>query len=110
MAAAPGFSVLVELIAGENGNVTIGKLQTWPQDRQGRGEASRALATLCSLADANGVTLCGDVQPYARHPEEAIRLRVWLSRYGFQPSEENIGGSELYRSPRYEPSMPAANA
>jgi hypothetical protein len=109
MAAAPGFSVLVELKAGANGNVTIEKLQTWPTDRQGRGEASRALMTLCRLADLHGVTLCGKAQPYSRKPEDAIRLRLWLGRYGFQPDKDDQH-LELFRPPRSESSMPAANA
>lgn len=109
MAAAPGFSVLVELKAGVNGNVTIEKLQTWPTDRQGRGEASRALVTLCRLADLHGITLCGKAQPYTRKPEDAIRLRLWLGRYGFQ-NEDGEHNLELFRPPRPESSMPTANA
>lgn len=110
MAAAPGFSVLVELRAEDNGSVTIEKLQTWPTDRQGRGEATRALETLCKLADIHGVMLCGRAQPYSKRAEDAIRLRLWLARYGFAPTGDDEQNLQLYRPPRQEPLQPAVSA
>lgn len=110
LAAAPGFSVLVELNAHDERCVRIGKLQTWPTDRVGKGEATRALETLCHLADLHGVALCGDAEPYAKRPEDAIRLRLWLARYGFEPSPAEHPQSELFRPPHSEIHMPAVRA
>ena len=110
LAASPGFSVLVELDAENERCIRIKKLQTWPKDKSGNGEASRALETLCQLADVHGVALCGDAMPYAKGPEDAIRLRLWLARFGFEPGETTAVPAELYRPPKRALPMPGARA
>lgn len=102
LAAAPGFEVLVELKAEDDGSITIERLQTWPMDRRGKGEASRALQTLCQLADLHQVRLCGYAEPYTKRAEDAIRLRLWLARYGFAPATGEPDDLQLYRPPRQE--------
>ncbi len=110
LAASPGFSVLVELNAESDRCVRIKKLQSWPKDKSGNGEASKALDTLCQLADVHGIALCGNAMPYAKQPEDAIRLRLWLARFGFEPSEEPQVQAELFRPPKQSISVGAAQA
>lgn len=108
LAASPGFEVLVELKKEDDGSITIERLQTWPMDRRGKGEATRALKTLCQLADLHGVRLCGYAEPYTKRAEDAIRLRVWLARYGFAPASDEPDDLQLYRPPRQQ--MPPLSA
>lgn len=110
LAASPGFSVLVELDAQTERCIRIKKLRTWPKDKSGKSEATKALQTLCQLADIHGVALCGDAMPYAKRPEDAIRLRLWLARFGFEPSEATPVQAELYRSPKRDFHVEAAQA
>jgi hypothetical protein len=86
MLLAPGFSVLVELTADADNAITIEKIQAWPSDKRGKSEATLVMEALCHLADVYGVTLLGWAQPYNKHPESAIRLRLWLGHHGFEPS------------------------
>jgi hypothetical protein len=110
LAAAAGFSVLVELSADNDRCIRIKQLRAWPKDKSGQSEASRALETLCDLADLHGIALCGEAMPYGKHAEEAIRLRLWLARFGFEPSDPTIVVDELYRAPKQTHPMPAAQA
>lgn len=110
LASAPGFSVLVELETVNDECIRIKKLQTWPSDRIGKGEATRALDILCRLADSHHIALCGDAMPYATQENAAIRLRLWLARFGFEPKSEGDRGLELYRAPRKTINMPAGRA
>ena len=110
LAASAGFSVLVELSAEEERCVRIKSMQAWPSGNEGTGEGSRALETLCRLADLHRIALCGDTPPYSKKVEDAVRMRVWLARFGFRPAEAEATKYELYRAPRQEMSLPPARA
>lgn len=110
LAAAPGFSVLVELDAEDEHCIRIKKLQCWPTDRAGKEETTRVLETLCRLADYHNIALCGNALPYAKQLEAAIGLRLLLAHFGFEPSNQKVRELELYRPPKAPMHMPAARA
>jgi hypothetical protein len=101
LAAAPAFSVMIELKVAENCTVTVEKLETLPAENI-QGEATRALDILCKLADLHGVTLCGYTEPYGQGAHENVRLRVWLFRHGFVPSSDKPDEREFFRAPNQE--------
>jgi hypothetical protein len=109
MAAAPAFSVLVELSVGEHA-VTIENIRNWPADKGNKSEATGALATLCHLADAHQVTLLGYSGPYAAGLEHTIRLRLWLARNGFEPASGEGEELRLFRTPRDRFGIPSVSA
>lgn len=67
-----------------------------------KGEGSKALAFLCQLADAHGVTLELFAKGYADTP--TAKLHEWYGRYGFVDAPDYYGdddeGYEMVRQPK----------
>jgi hypothetical protein len=99
MIAASDLPALVRLkIEGET--ITIENVLEWSADKRQDSHATSALKTLCYLADLYRVVLLGYVAPYAGRLEEMIRLRLWLTHYGFEPSLETGHELQWFRTPK----------
>lgn len=66
-----------------------------------KGEGTKALAMICELADAHGVTLDLFAMGYAKTP--TAKLIEWYRRFGFIPDPDSIGdeveGMDMIRKP-----------
>lgn len=77
--------VAVDMVASEDGSVTITSLTALREDY--KGSASQAIGTICSLADHHSVPLYAATEPLADSEEERLRIKTWLMHYGFTPAQ-----------------------
>jgi hypothetical protein len=83
------YGVIVELKQG----ATIVRLEKILSTiHPGEGRASRALRTVCDIADATGVTVTGEIKPFAEGLDQTA-LRSWYARFGF-----TVEGDKIERS------------